>query len=179
MENQQEVEEKANTAQFKKLKLLGCEKIFCGMSFGKDSLVTWDLMLKSGIQCIPFFMYFVKDLSFIVEKIKFFEKIYRIKVIQVPHFGLSYAYSAGFMRRDSEETLKCTQLKLIDIENYMRSEHGDYNSYFAYGQKIADSLERLTYLRQCQKDNFIDYSSSNSVLYYKCSLWFIYYFIFN
>ena len=132
--------------------------IFCGMSFGKDSLVTFDLLFKADIKVIPFFMYFVQDLEFVNRKILFFERFYNTKVIQVPHWMLSLHYRTGYYRLDSSTTEDCPAIKITDVENYLRLQYSEIN-YFAYGQKICDSLERRAYITTTKKDKFIDLKS--------------------
>lgn len=64
-------------------------------SCGKDSLALLDLMAPHFKEIICVFMYFAKDLEHINRYIRWAESKYpNIKVLQVPHWNLTYILRA-------------------------------------------------------------------------------------
>ncbi len=113
-------------------------------STGKDSIVSLDLSIRSGLKVIPVFLYFVKDLSFKNNIIKFYEKKYKIKIHQHPRLeDLSRQFAAGAYR---DKKLKIRKIKQHEVDEWLRNKYN--TQWVVYGYKKADSLQRRGILNQ-------------------------------
>lgn len=114
--------------------------LFC--SFGKDSLVLLDLLNGRFKHLTVVFMYFVKDLEHISRWIKWAEIKYGIKVLQVPHWNLSYILRSG---------LYCVpnpRVKLIRLKEVIEAIRAKTGSYYVFlGMKMADGMNRRLMLK--------------------------------
>lgn len=87
-------------------------------------------------------MYFVKDLEHINRWIKWAETKYGIKVLQVPHWNLSYILRSG---------LYCVpnpRVKLIRLKEVIEAIRTKTGSYYVFlGMKMADGMNRRLMLK--------------------------------
>jgi phosphoadenosine phosphosulfate reductase len=118
-----------------------------GFSTGKDSIVALDLCCRHFKKVTAFFMYVVEGLSFQEAYIAQAERRYGIKVVRLPHWNLGTMLRVNYYRPGSNLSAAAPELAINDTENYMRSKHAA--TWFAYGQKKNDSLERRGMLSEC------------------------------
>ena len=116
-------------------------------SGGKDSIALLDLIAPHFDEIVLVFMYFVKGLEHIEQYLTWASRTYpNVKVIQVPHWNLSYIRSAGvFCIPDPSVRI----LKLKDIDNAVRARTGIEWSFLGFKQ--ADSLNRRLMLKGYDK----------------------------
>lgn len=60
------------------LKKSGIKNVTLGFSTGKDSIVGYDLLVKSGINVIPIYFYICPNLDFIENNIKIYEDYFKM-----------------------------------------------------------------------------------------------------
>lgn len=106
-------------------------------SAGKDSIVLLDLMSPYFKEIVCVFMYFVKDLEHIERYLKWAEGKYGVRVIQVPHWNLTYLLRSGTYCVPNP---KVKLMKLSDVDRSIKLQTGIEYSFF--GMKKADSLNR-------------------------------------
>lgn len=106
-------------------------------SAGKDSIVLLDLMAPYFREIVCVFMYFVKDLEHINKYLKWAEEKYKCKMIQVPHWNLTYLLRSGTYCVPNP---KVKLMKLSDVDRSIKLQTGIDYSFF--GMKKADSLNR-------------------------------------
>lgn len=120
------------------------------LSFGKDSLVTLDMIYPQfkTLHCV--FMYFVKDLEHIQRWINWVQVRYpRINFHQVPHWTLTYTLRYGLYCVPDP---KVKLLTLSDVCKAMRKKFGC--DYVFLGMKKADSMNRRLMLMGYQKQKY-------------------------
>lgn len=128
--------------------------LFC--SFGKDSIVTLDLIYGRFERIVCVFMYFVKDLEHIDRWIRWAKRRYpNIEFVQVPHWNLSYILRGGLY---SVPNPKIKLMKLADVAESLRLQTGIH--YIFFGMKKADSMNRRLMLmgyeeRQYENNGFV------------------------
>jgi 3'-phosphoadenosine 5'-phosphosulfate sulfotransferase (PAPS reductase)/FAD synthetase len=123
---------------------------------GKDSIVLLDLLIKKGFKVQPVFMYMVKGLSFIENYIKYAEKKYSVKFIQVPHYALS-----AYIKNGTFGIKKDPKQKIFTLSEINKSVCEQCQiDWTVTGFKKFDSMERRIMLNEL-KDS-IQYKT------YKC-----------
>ncbi len=121
-------------------------------SFGKDSLVTLDLIAPHFKRIICVFMYFVPNLDHINRFINQCVCRYpNVEVIQVPHFTLSYVYKYGVF---CEKHPKQPQRGLRDIVAAVRKQLG--LEYVFVGMKKADGMNRRLMLNTYAGNHYVN-----------------------
>lgn len=124
-------------------------------SAGKDSIALLDLMHPHFDEIICVFMYFVKDLEHVENYLQWAKAKYpKIKIIQVPHWNLTYILKSG-MFCTPHPNIKL--MKLADIDNSIKIQTGIKYSFL--GMKKADSLNRRLML------NTFENGESNGKVY--------------
>ncbi|WP_043586684.1 phosphoadenosine phosphosulfate reductase family protein [Geminisphaera colitermitum] len=118
-----------------------------GFSTGKDSIVALDLCCRHFKKVTAFFMYVVPGLSFQDAYLRQAERRYGIEIIRLPHWSLSTAFQVNYYRPGSDLSAKTPDLTIVDVEAYLRAKTGA--TWFAYGQKKNDSLERRGMISAC------------------------------
>lgn len=118
-----------------------------GFSTGKDSIVALDLCCRHFKRVTAFFMYQVPGLSFQEAYITQAERRYGIKVLRLPHWSISTVLQVNYYRPGSNLSAETPTLTLTDMEAWLKREHGA--TWFAYGQKQNDSLERRAMISAC------------------------------
>lgn len=116
------------------------DRVAVGFSTGKDSIVSLDLCVRNFKHVTAFFMHVVPGLSFQEAYIRQAEKRYGIEVLRFPHWSMSTAYQVNYYRPGSELSAETPELSIVEVEAWLRNKHGA--TWFAYGQKKNDSLER-------------------------------------
>jgi sulfate adenylyltransferase subunit 2 len=114
------------------------DRVILFFSCGKDSIALLDLMYPYFKEIICVFMYFVKGLEHTDKYIRWAEAKYpNIKVIQIPHWNLTYLLKYGTFCVPNP---KVKLMKLSDIDKSIRLQTGIDYSFF--GMKKADSMNR-------------------------------------
>lgn len=126
------------------------QEVNLGLSGGKDSLVTLDLMLRAGVKPRPFFMYFIPGLRCCEENLRPIEARLGLKVIRTLHFTAPRYYREAVYRPHlpAPDAARFRDLTQADVERKIRAETGA--EWFAYGMRLTDSLERRGMLNKCQ-----------------------------
>ena len=122
------------------------DAVLVGLSGGKDSLAVLQLASEHGFKLAAYFLYFVPGIRFQEEVLRYCERRYGLKVLRLPHWGLSHQLRE-WVFRGPHYAGDCPRLKLIDVENYARRQTGI--QWIATGQRKDDSLERRAMLSRC------------------------------
>jgi len=125
-------------------------KIMVGLSGGKDSLVTLDVIMRSGafsrVEC--FAMYLVPGLETFEKPVLRAAARYGVPVHFVPHFELSRLMKLGILRFHlPTKRLPTKQLGPKDVERALITQHGV--DWFAYGERASDSIMRAINTMRC------------------------------
>ena len=129
---------------------------------GKDSIVLLDMLSKEFDEVICYFMYFVKGLDHIENRIQAnLRKYPNVTIRQVPHFLLSNVKRSGIFCKPDPET---KIIKIKDIEAVIREETGE--KYIFSGMKGVDGFMKRMRLKMFG-ENFIT-ENGNA---YPLSLW--------
>lgn len=123
------------------------DQVAVGFSTGKDSIVALDLCCRHFKKVTAFFMYVVPGMSFQEAYLAQAERRYGINILRIPHWSLSTAFQVNYYRPGSDISAETPDLTIVDVEAWLRAEHGA--TWFAYGQKQNDSLERRAMISAC------------------------------
>ncbi len=128
------------------LRATGAESMLVGLSGGKDSLCTLDMVQRAGIRAEAFFMYFVKGLE--VEE-RILDRVQRrlpdLTIHRVPHWTLFNAMRQGRLGAPVADVGRWQ--KLGDVERHVRALSGI--DWVAYGMKASDGINRNFMLKKC------------------------------
>lgn len=131
-------------------------------SFGKDSLVTLDLIAPHFRRVVNVFMYFVPGLEHIDRYIRqVLTRYNNVELRQVPHFCLSYIRREGIYCT-ADKTQKARRLR--DVVADIRKETGLFYTFL--GMKKADSMNRRLMLGNYEADHYV-----NAGLCYPLATW--------
>lgn len=121
-------------------------------SFGKDSIVTLDLIYPHFNRIVCVFMYFVKDLEHINCWLNWARKRYpKAEFVEIPHWNLSYILRGGLYCVPNP---KVKLLKLTDVVASLRLKYGI--EYVFLGMKKADGMNRNLMLKTYEDKNYIN-----------------------
>lgn len=123
------------------------DQITVGFSTGKDSIAALDLCARHFKRVTAFFMYQVPGMSFQEAYLKQAARRYGIEIVRLPHWSLGVALRVNHYRPGCDTSAATPELTIGDVERWMREQHGA--TWFAYGQKKNDSLERRAMLSSC------------------------------
>lgn len=123
------------------------DRVAVGFSTGKDSIVSLDLCARHFKHVTAFFMHTVPGLSFQERYIMQMEKRYGLEIVRLPHWNLSNFFRGTHYRPGNDLSMDCPEVGIQEVENYVRAKHGV--TWFAYGQKKNDSLERRGMISAC------------------------------
>lgn len=122
------------------------------LSFGKDSVVTLDLVYPRFRRVVCVFMYFVPGLEHIERWRRWAECRYPgIEVLQVPHFSLSYILRSGLYCVPNPK-VKLSSLSATVAA--MRQRTGIYNVFL--GMKKADGMNRRLMLNTYAANDYVN-----------------------
>ncbi|MDO8542601.1 MAG: phosphoadenosine phosphosulfate reductase family protein [Opitutaceae bacterium] len=123
------------------------DQIAVGFSTGKDSIAALDLCCRNFKRVTAFFMYVVPGLSFQEAYLQQAARRYGIEIVRLPHWSLGVALRVNYYRPGCDASAETPEIAINEVENWMRAKHGA--TWFAYGQKKNDSLERRGMLSAC------------------------------
>jgi len=126
----------------------GDGKILVGLSGGKDSLTTLDLVLASGLfaRVEAFFMYFVRGLRCVEAPVELAQRRHPGLVIHhVPHYALANALRGGLFRPHLNATADWRTTSIKDVEEQLRKKTGI--EWLAYGHRMDESSQRRGMLK--------------------------------
>lgn len=148
----------------KQCKELNINTISIGFSTGKDSLVGYDILIKSGINVIPVYFYIVPQIEFIENNLKMYEDFYKTKIIRLPHPMLTDYINYGLFQ---------PLHRVIDFSQYYTQNIGFHGilkwffekkkiivEYDANCMKMSDSINRRLLLR-----NKSDIDTKEKIIY--------------
>lgn len=135
------------------------ETCLLSFSLGKDSICAWSALRPHFKRIVPFYLHDVPGLEFIEKSIRYFERKFKTKIIQVPHPSL-YRKLRNFTFQAPEnclaiEAANLRQLEYADIEDYVRRKSGaGKDAFVALGTRTADSPIRLANMRRYGPINY-------------------------
>lgn len=120
------------------------------LSYGKDSLVTLDMIHPYFDEVIGIFMFFVDGLEHIERWKRWCLARYpKLKIEHVPHWTLSYALRGGlYCVANPKQKL----LKLRDVVQSVRIKYGI--DYVFLGMKKADGMNRRLMIQRMQENHY-------------------------
>ncbi len=118
-------------------------EVIVGFSTGKDSCVTLDLCFRFFDRVVPFFMYYVPEMSFQERVLNFYEKKYNISIERLPHFELGSLMRYGMYRAPDYDV---PVISAKDVYDYMRGRTGI--TWVCCGERIADSTIRRAMIKR-------------------------------
>lgn len=127
------------------------DTVAVGFSCGKDSCAVLDLCLTWFNRVAVFYMWGVCELEFHDKYLRWWEKrcgqrLVGGRILKMPHWALAGDLRSGALRDFNPSFASLPNLKIRDIEMHVAKETGV--TWFAYGQKKADSLERRAMLNK-------------------------------
>jgi phosphoadenosine phosphosulfate reductase len=123
------------------------DTINVGFSCGKDSLVTLDLCRRTFPKVNAYFLWTTPGLSFQDRYLDYIRDRFHVRILKLPHWGLSWRLRSNSFRPGCNATNNCPKLTLIDTEFEVTRQTGC--KWFAYGLTRFDSIERNAMLRRC------------------------------
>lgn len=93
------------------------DTVFLAFSAGKDSVATWLAIRGKFKRIIPYHMYLIPGLSFVEEGIAYYEKVFRTKVLRLPHPSLHRMLN-NFTFQPPERCAVIERAALPDFEYY-------------------------------------------------------------
>ena len=125
------------------------DTVLLAFSRGKDSIAAW-LAVREHFHVVPFYMYMIANLEFEQESIRYYEKFFGTRIIQVPHPSL-YRMLRNNVYQPPERTklirsFNLPQPNYEDICDLIREDEGlnRRDTYQAVGIRAADSPTRRT-----------------------------------
>jgi len=125
-------------------------KIMIGLSGGKDSLATLDVVMRCGAfsRVEAFAMYLVDGLETFEAPVRAAAARYGIPVHFVPHFELSRLLKVGVLRMHLPAAqAPSKKLSPKNVEQALTHQHGI--DWFAYGERASDSIMRAINTMRC------------------------------
>lgn len=125
----------------------GIREVVCATSCGKDSVCALSLCCQTFERVQPYFMYLVPGLEFQERYLAYLERLFKVSILRIPHWGLSRLLRGASFRHPTAATATLQFVRIRHVEAWLRKETGI--QWMATGEKAIDSLERNAYIRKC------------------------------
>lgn len=126
--------------------------VLLAFSCGKDAIASWLALRESGVEVVPYYMYYVPGLRFVEESLSRFEDTFGHRIARYPHPSL-YRWLNAFVFQAPERLaiIEAAQLPAPTYEqvvDLIREDHGlDRDTWVADGVRAADSIVRRTSIK--------------------------------
>lgn len=121
--------------------------IILSFSRGKDSIVSWLVLLELGFNVYPIYYSLCPYMDFELEGLKYYEEIFETKIIKIPSATFIDLYNFGHLQ--TKEDMKISKknempyynndhIRLMAIQENLLPK----NTYIAVGATIFDSVQR-------------------------------------
>lgn len=128
------------------------DKVLLAFSCGKDSIAAWLALRQKKFRVAAFYRYYIPDLDFVEESLRYFEKFFGQKIVRVPHPSL-FRWLDHFTFQPPERLAVLERLALgaYDYDAQRKDLCLDQNlpadTFLANGTRAADNLARRTHLK--------------------------------
>ncbi len=126
----------------------GIKEVLVATSTGKDSVATLSLCFEHFERVQPFFMYYIKGLSFQQDYIRYLESRFGFKMIQIPDFRILKSIRGADLRHFTNQSRTMPALKMREAEHYVRMQTGI--DWIASGETACESVQRQGMIRCCE-----------------------------
>lgn len=128
--------------------LLG-SPVLLSFSGGKDSLAAWLALLDSGVEVVPYSLYYVPGLEFVDREMDRFEDFFGTRIHRYPHASFfRWLNNLVFQAPERCAVIEAARLHTFsheEIANLIRADLGmPADSWIADGVRAADSIVRRT-----------------------------------
>lgn len=118
------------------------DSVIVAFSGGKDSIVTLDLCRKYFSNVQAYSMYIAPNMEYLESILQYYEKLYRIDILRIPHPDMSKYLRYGSYRAPDS----CVPvIGFKEIQDYVRNYFNI--QWIASGERIYDSLWRRSMLK--------------------------------
>lgn len=127
-------------------------RVLLAFSCGKDALASWLALRESGVEVVPYYMYYVPGLRFVEDSLDRFEQTFGQRIARYPHPSL-YRWLNAFVFQAPERLaiIEAAQLPTPSYEEVVeliREDHDlDPDTWVADGVRAADSIVRRTSIK--------------------------------
>jgi 3'-phosphoadenosine 5'-phosphosulfate sulfotransferase (PAPS reductase)/FAD synthetase len=136
---------------------LNTDSVIVMFSGGKDSIVLFDLCVKTFKRVAPVYMYFVPGMEHVETKLRQFELRYGFEIMHLPHWAVSHYHANGYMKLGlGDGNLDIPKLRITDVENLARQRTGI--DWVTDGIRITDGLARRARLKSYRLNAICDVS---------------------
>lgn len=116
-------------------------------SRGKDAIAAYLALRADGIDVIPYHLYLVPGLEFVAESLAYFEKVFGVRIINMPHPSLyRWLNNDVFQPPERLSAIEAAELPEFDYEDVRRvccEDYGlDADTWACNGVRACDSPQR-------------------------------------
>ncbi len=116
-------------------------------SRGKDAIAAYLALRADGIDVIPYHLYLVPGLEFVAESLAYYEKVFGVRIINMPHPSLyRWLNNAVFQPPERLSAIEAAELPEFDYEDVRRvccEDYGlDADTWACSGVRACDSPQR-------------------------------------
>lgn len=120
--------------------------VLLAFSRGKDSVAAWLALREAGVVVVPYHMYLVPNLVFVAESLTYFERVFGVRIVNIPHPSLYRALN-NFVFQSPERLAVIEAAELPDVScellvDWLREDYAEPGSWVADGVRAADSPVR-------------------------------------
>lgn len=127
--------------------------VLLAFSCGKDALASWIALRESGVEVVPYYMYYVPGLRFVEETLDRFEQEFGQRIARYPHPSL-YRWLNAFTFQVPERLATIEAARLPEptyeqIVQLIREDHAlPADTWVADGVRAADSIVRRVSIKR-------------------------------